>query len=68
MPSHEIRMKPTRVLPVVTAPDAEPRAFTDAAEAVAYLDVLYRQSTDFLAESFRKVVREGRPGARYRAV
>ncbi|MCW1931119.1 AMP nucleosidase [Pararhodobacter zhoushanensis] len=60
-------MKPTRSLPTETAPQAEPRAFTDAAQAVAYLQTLYSQATDFLAASFRTALKDGTPKARYRA-
>ncbi len=60
-------MKPTRLLPVETAPGAEPRAFSDAGQAVAHLQALYTSATDFLAASFRKVVADGLPMARYRA-
>ena len=60
-------MKPTRSLPVQTAPAAEPRAFTDAKEAVAHLRALYDQATDFLVQQFRATLQDGQPTARYRA-
>ncbi|PVH28307.1 AMP nucleosidase [Pararhodobacter oceanensis] len=60
-------MKPTRSLPVQLAPTVPSRSFTDAAEAVAHLQMLYQQATEFLVASFREVVSEGQPSARYRA-
>jgi AMP nucleosidase len=60
-------MKPTRSLPVKTAPAPEERSFTDAGEAVAHLQTLYRQATDFLVDSFRTALGDGAPTARYRA-
>ncbi|WP_068298742.1 AMP nucleosidase [Pararhodobacter sp. CCB-MM2] len=60
-------MKPTRSLPVETAPGAEPKSFTNARDAVAHLQALYDQATDFLAARFRDAVAEGLPRARFRA-
>lgn len=60
-------MKQTRSLPVETAPAVEHRAFSDARLAVAHLQALYRQSTDFLVDRFRETLRSGAPSARYRA-
>ncbi len=60
-------MKPTRSLPIQTAPDAEPQSFTDAQEAVAHLRMLYDRATDFLADQFREAVSDGLPKARSRA-
>ena len=60
-------MKPTRSLPVELAPPSEPRAFTDAARAVAHLQALYDQATDFLVARFQQVLEDGHPRARYRA-
>lgn len=60
-------MKPTRSLPVETAPGAEPRAFSDAHQAVSHLRLLYDQATDFLVGRFRAVLENGHPQARFRA-
>ena len=60
-------MKPTRSLPVETAPGAEPRAFSDAHQAVSHLRLLYDQATDFLVGRFRAVLDNGHPQARFRA-
>jgi len=60
-------MKPTRSLPVQTAPSTEPRAFSDAQQAVAHLRLLYEQATDFLVARFRAVLDNGPPQARFRA-
>ncbi|GAB1377990.1 AMP nucleosidase [Pararhodobacter sp.] len=60
-------MKPTRTLPILTAPGAEPVAFSDARQAVSHLQALYKQATDFLAASFRTAIADGTPRARYRA-
>ena len=60
-------MKPTRTLPILIAPGAEPAAFSDARQAVSHLQALYDQATDFLAESFRTAIADGTPRARYRA-
>ena len=60
-------MKPTRTLPILIAPGAEPAAFSDARQAVSHLQALYDQATDFLADSFRTAIADGTPRARYRA-
>jgi len=60
-------MKPTRSLPVQLAPSVQPRAFTDAAEAVAHLKTLYRLATEFLVTRFQASVDNGQPAARFRA-
>ena len=60
-------MKPTRSLPVETAPEVEPRSFGEPREAVEHLRLLYEQSTGFLVDRFRGAVLNGQPTARYRA-
>ncbi len=60
-------MKLTRSLPVEIAPGAEPRAFSEAHAAVAHLQALYDQATDFLVARFQQVLEDGHPRARYRA-
>lgn len=60
-------MKTKRSLPVQIAPTAETRRFTDAAQAVAYLQELYDQATSFLTQRFAQVLEQGVPQARYRA-
>ena len=60
-------MKAKRSLPVETAPGAEPRRFTDPAQAVAHLRALYDAATGFLAERFAQSVADGGASARYRA-
>lgn len=55
--------------PKVLSPHAEdPRSFSDAAAAVAYLQTLYEQAATFLCESFSATLRDGAPEAtRFRA-
>ncbi len=56
-----------RQLPV-RSPDMDPsRSFTNAKEAVAYLQELYALSTNFLRGKFQKVLSDGAPHVRYRA-
>jgi AMP nucleosidase len=43
------------------------RSFSEAPEAVSYLEALYGAATSFLLEGFRKAMAEGRPQARVRA-
>ena len=43
------------------------KAFTDAEAAVARLEQLYAEATEFLAQQFSQVVRKGRPTLRIRA-
>ena len=54
-------------LPLLTPPIQPARQFTDAAQAVAYLEVLYDAALQFLAEGFAKAVEGGVPDGRYRA-
>lgn len=44
-----------------------PQYFTDAKEAVAQLQALYRQATEFLTQQFRDAMQNGAPGHRIRA-
>ena len=54
-------------LPILTPVNAEAEAFTDAAAAVARLEALYAQATEFLSRHFSAAVTEGKPAARVRA-
>ncbi|MGY6548687.1 MAG: AMP nucleosidase [Roseinatronobacter sp.] len=54
-------------LPIHTPPPAPVRSFTDAAEAVACLEALYAEATDFLIEAFNRLAGGATPEARYRA-
>ena len=58
-----------QTMPKVRSPDhGEPRDFTNAEEAVAYLQALYTQATEFLCDSFTATLTDGAPeGTRYRA-
>jgi AMP nucleosidase len=60
-------MKKARSLPVEIGPTAKPRAFTDAKQAVAFLQSLYDDATGFLVSRFQAVMADGQPIARYRA-
>ncbi|MFN3643243.1 MAG: AMP nucleosidase [Gemmobacter sp.] len=54
--------------PAILTPDAPaPELFMDAAAAVARLEALYVQATDYLVRAFTRAVTEGRPPARIRA-
>ncbi|NKX44903.1 AMP nucleosidase [Roseicyclus persicicus] len=53
---------------IATPDQGEPRQFTDAAEAVAYLQTLYRGSVRFLCDRFAGTLASGAPGdTRFRA-
>ncbi len=54
-------------LPVQTPPDPGPETYTTAAEAVAQLQRLYAEATDFLRRHFVKTLRSGGTEARFRA-
>ncbi|MEM7723462.1 MAG: AMP nucleosidase [Pseudomonadota bacterium] len=55
-------------LPIETPTSAKVKTFTDATEAVAYLEELYDQATHFLRDRFSAVVVAAEaPAARYRA-
>ncbi|NRA99377.1 MAG: AMP nucleosidase [Rhodobacteraceae bacterium] len=56
-----------RKLPVVTPEPRGPETFTEAPAAVQRLKELYAEATEFLAEKFSEVMREGRPASRFRA-
>ena len=52
----------------ISTPASATRAsFTDAASAVARLEELYTEATQFLVDGFRRAVTEGRPDLRVRA-
>ncbi len=57
----------TRQLPIHRPPAAEPRIFTEADKAVAYLNEIYRESTGFLRDKFGEVVGGEMPDSRFRA-
>ncbi len=54
-------------LPIISPAAAEPELFTNAADAVARLEQLYAQATDFLLEKFGETLAARRPMARFRA-
>ncbi|MDZ4094984.1 MAG: AMP nucleosidase, partial [Paracoccaceae bacterium] len=54
-------------LPVQTPPHETAEAFTDPAAAVARLEQLYRQATEFLSRHFSAAVTGARPATRIRA-
>ncbi|MCR9067893.1 MAG: AMP nucleosidase [Rhodobacteraceae bacterium] len=58
---------PMKHLPIQTPPRQEVRSFTDAAEAVAYLETLYAEATGFLRARFTELATGDLPGARFRA-
>ena len=60
-------MRDDRLIPVCAPDPAEPRAFSDAAAAVAELRRLYDEATDYLRQAFRAAVTEGMPDCRHRA-
>ena len=57
----------SRQAPLHSPKEAEPRFFTDAADAVAYLQELYDEATGYLQARFAEVLRDGAPDKRYRA-
>jgi AMP nucleosidase len=60
-------MSATDHLPILTPQGGAPRAFTDAREAVAALQALYTEATDFLVEKFNETLSGTQPTARFRA-
>ncbi|GGH54881.1 AMP nucleosidase [Frigidibacter albus] len=54
-------------LPVETAPVRAAESFTDPEAAVARLEELYTEATEFLLDGFNRTLTGGRPGARMRA-
>ncbi|MEY4697609.1 MAG: hypothetical protein RIT14_2037 [Pseudomonadota bacterium] len=54
-------------LPVLTPAHRAPEAFTDAAAAVARLQDIYAEATEFLSAHFAAAVKGGKPAARIRA-
>ncbi len=54
-------------LPLFTPEALASEMFTNAAAAVSRLEVLYTQSTEFLAHHFSEAVTKGKPAARVRA-
>ncbi len=57
----------TDELPEITPDTREPRAFTDAVEAIAELQRLYAEATSFLRDRFAEVMQGGPVEGRYRA-
>jgi AMP nucleosidase len=57
----------TRQLPIQRPSEAEPRIFTEADKAVAYLNEIYQESTAFLREMFGQVAGGEMPDSRFRA-
>jgi AMP nucleosidase len=55
------------ILPVLTPPQTEATAFTDAEAAVSRLEALFTQATQFLARHFSAAVTGGKPAQRIRA-
>ena len=53
--------------PVLTPPPVAPESFTDAGAAVARLQMLYGQATDFLLDRFNETLNGARPDVRFRA-
>ncbi|MFV0246217.1 MAG: AMP nucleosidase [Qingshengfaniella sp.] len=53
--------------PLKTPPPAAPRDFAEPGPAVAYLQDLYRQATEFLSEGFFDTLKGAAPSQRYRA-
>ena len=60
-------MQPNKVTPLKTPKGLSARNFTDAAEAVAYLEELYQAATDFLAQAFEQALGGGQADSRHRA-
>jgi AMP nucleosidase len=52
---------------IETPPVGEPQSFRDAGKAVAHLQALYTEATDFLRGRFASAVRDTAPDRRYRA-
>lgn len=52
---------------ILTPDDGHPRSFTDATEAVDYLQELYTAATTFLRAQFLSAMSDGAPDARVRA-
>jgi AMP nucleosidase len=69
MPDHfrDMAMQDEFSLPILTPDHAGPEAFTDARAAVAQLERLFREATEFLAVHFNHAVIDGRPDTRVRA-
>ena len=55
-------------LPIISSVPFEARKFSDAREAVAYVQEIYARSTEFLREHFLAVMNGFEPKGRYRAV
>ncbi len=57
----------TKNLTLQTAPERPVKSFSDAAEAVAYLEELYTEACSFLTENFSSIAEGAEPSARFRA-
>ncbi len=53
--------------PICAPEDVAPRAFTDAAAAVAELKRLYDEATGYLSQAFTRAIADGKPDCRHRA-
>ena len=58
---------PSKNLPTKTPDAGSAQTFSDATAAVARVDELYRQATEFLQQNFQKTISEGTSICRYRA-
>ena len=63
----EKRIYPEPIESVVSPEPFQRQSFTDAAEAVAALKVLYNRNTQFLRDSFVALAQGADPNKRYRA-
>ncbi len=54
-------------LPILTPDSVAPKVFSDAADAVAHLERLYLEATNFLIDAFNQLAQGSTPHARYRA-
>lgn len=58
---------PSKNLPTKTPDAGSAQTFSDATAAVARVDELYRQATEFLQQNFQKTISKGTSTCRYRA-
>lgn len=60
-------MIPTQTLPTVTPPDHPPEDFSEAGPAVARLQELYSEASEFLKKNFAETIAKGQAVNRFRA-
>lgn len=60
-------MTPTKTLPMITPPPRPHEVFSEPDPAVAMLQALYNEASEFLKEKFADTVLSGQSDARYRA-